>query len=217
MDLLLAVYLLVASVDPLVVLFYGEGYISASTIAFDSKHSERATHFTGLHSQEHLSQYVPENRTFSWGRLEAEVRAAAEGDPHGELARALPAEARAGGFKPWLKKRLKELMVFLVRSGQDKFLRKPGCFNPLAMDLLIDSAFDIWILEVNSYPWMSWETQWGRRWMWSLLDEMLDIQLEVARKQRAGESLAELKSPRGWETVINEAAGYSFTEEGSCP
>ena len=193
---------LVASVDPLLAFVHRDGYMGHSTQAFDLGAVDEAVHLTGLHSQESLKEYHAENRTVNWDDFAAVIdRDYPEFGPGG----ADP--AKRGGFRAWFQRQVKGLMTFVLEAAAPRLERHPHSFNPLAIDLLVDERFQLWLLEVNPHPFMSYESEWGRRWMRGVVEEMLDIQLEVYRKKEAGEPLREIAAADKWEPIINTSGG----------
>ena len=142
----LRVYVLVASTEPLVVYQNQDGYISASQLKFNSTDfNSRATHLTGLHEQEQLgANYNSEHRMYT---LE-------------EFSHMVSAEypERFGTSDLFLRRlteSIKSIARYTVLSAQDINVKQSGSsfFNPLALDLLMNANFELFLLEVNCYPW----------------------------------------------------------------
>ena len=54
-----------------------------------------------------------------------------------------------------LTESIKSIARYTVLSAQDINVKQSGSsfFNPLALDLLMNANFELFLLEVNCYPW----------------------------------------------------------------
>ena len=86
-------------------------------------------------------------------------------------------------------------------------------FNPIAVDFLLDDTFQLWLLELNSYPWMSYETNKDKIWMEELVKEMIDIEIEIQKNGCDGMRASDLINPRKWKDLLN-MDDQNYTE---CP
>jgi len=204
----LRAYALISSVKPFVAFMHRDGYAGTSMHKYNASAEDLGVHLTGMHTQAKDTAYDAEERVISWGRLASMIEEELQG-----------VEVVTGGlpFIEWLRQQTKRVVLWLLYSAKPGLVGSRGSFNVLAFDLLLDDQMRLWVLEANAYPWLSWETEWGKTWMHGLIDEMLDIQLEVFDKKRAGKRLESLESPQAWEVIANEDSGEELFPYGSCP
>lgn len=226
-------YATVASTKPFVLLIDSVGYVSAAAVSFDAKWTDGANvtqHLTGMHTQQLHVSYSKDRRTYPWDDVAQmvydEADAATRERMRGELkmllrqrdARGWSAEVPRGGAamaSSWFREKVFAVVSFALRSGRVQYPLVGYNFNCVALDLLLDSHLNFWVLEVNSYPWMSYETEWGRRYMRSVVEELIDVQLEILRRQRANVSLAGLS--RHLKSFVDVENEHERAVTDACP
>jgi len=204
----LRAYILISSVEPFVAFMHEDGYAGSSMRSYNATGKDLAVHLTGMHTQAHEPSYDGDERVRSWERL-AELISR-------ELDLELDEITKGRPVLEWLRERMMRTLLWVLYSGREGYTKKPGSFNAMAVDLLLDSDLKLWVLEVNAYPWMAWETEWGKTWMHGLVDEMIDIQLEIWEKKQTGIPLTSLQAPKKWKVLVNEDSREALFPYAPC-
>ena len=185
------------------------GYVSAAAVSFDASWTDGGNvtqHLTGMHTQQLSVSYSKDRRTYPWDDVAAMIFDEADGATRDRMRTELDALRATRGAGPgsapardgpemaraWFREKVFAVVAFAMRSARVHYPLRGFNFNCVALDLLLDSNLDFWVLEVNSYPWMSYETKWGRQYMRGVVEELVDVQVEILRRQRANASLVGL-------------------------
>ena len=57
-----------------------------------------------------------------------------------------------------IEEKIKNVVINTLESVQDSFEYKKGCFELYGFDIMIDTDFNCWLIEVNSSPAMDYST-----------------------------------------------------------
>lgn len=214
-------YVLIASTDPLrVYVSENYAYVSASAIQYNftddhfTSEASRAMALTGLHAQEPLgNDYDPSKRMYSLH----------------EVATAVEAEFPdkfGGAEEPFLKhvtKAIEVLVRFTILSVSEEgaLFKSPHHFSILAFDMLLDEDFHLWLLEVNCYPWMSFESEIHphKNWMQEMVEGTIEQVLQLEKSMKTvwnKEELKEIRPKQSWHLILDMSREGEATEP-SCP
>lgn len=61
-------------------------------------------------------------------------------------------------YEDKIEQKIKDCVINTLSSVQDSFEYKKGCFELYGFDIMIDSEFNVWLIEVNSSPAMDYST-----------------------------------------------------------
>ena len=140
----LRLYVLVTSLDPLVVHLHDEGFAKLASRPFSADRAARADRFVHLTNPDVL-------------KTDPSVDVSARNLTH----RAYRARLRADGVDDArLWDRIGHLAASVVMAGRDAILERAasagvaseGCFELLGFDVLVDAALEPWIIECNLGP-----------------------------------------------------------------
>jgi len=189
------VYWLIACLDPLLVLFYKEGTVRRNSEPFQwGDFDNPLIHVTNVARQKAHPDF--ESLTLKWD--------------FASLQRYLTDELAvtdADYLEQQIKPQMKKALSFVVHSAINTLRRRPerGLFFGLyGADFILDDTLHPWLTEVQVGPGLSLDDKVKQRVLPAMFGEATAIVLEVQRRKRSGESLAELDCVDGFEWLINE-------------
>ena len=193
----LRIYWLIASLDPLLVLMYKEGTVRLNSHPFRLEDFDNTLiHVTNVYQQKIHPGFDPSvilKWSFSdWERYLVEERKI----------------ARPDFVTNELKPRLRRCLAFVVDSARAMLAQCPGKglhFGLFGADVILDDTLCPWLAEVQKGPGLSHDDPVKRQLLPDAVGEAARIALEIRRRKRHGESLAELDAVRNFEWVIREA------------
>lgn len=62
-------------------------------------------------------------------------------------------------YEEEIEDKIKNVIINTLESVQDSFEYKKGCFELYGFDIMVDTDFNCWLIEVNSSPAMDYSTQ----------------------------------------------------------
>ena len=191
-------YWLIASVDPLLALVYGEGTVRLNNQPFSlGDLDNELVHVTNVFQQKRHPDFDAELE-LKWSLPDLETYIV-ERLGRGEF----------GLIEAELKPKLKAILQFALEAT--RHVLEPGPdgplgFNLLGVDVILDDTLRPWLTEVQLGPGLSHGDQVKREVLPGMLREAAQIVLEVQRRRRQGGSLAHLDSVSRFEWIANEAA-----------
>ena len=61
-------------------------------------------------------------------------------------------------YEDEIEPKIKNILINTLESVQDCFEYKKGCFELYGFDIMVDTEFNAWLIEVNSSPAMDYST-----------------------------------------------------------
>ena len=137
-------FALISSADPLAVWMHEEYYLRISAKPFDLEVLDLNTHLTNFS----ISKYVPKepDEPFPERMLSRQ-----------EFKEFLLAEFGPGTFEQ-LEHRFREILAASAKAAAPSLTPRPGAFELLGVDLMVDSCLQPWIIEFNATPSMEKST-----------------------------------------------------------
>lgn len=136
-------WFLITSIQPLTIWMYSTCYFRFSSKKFDLEDYHEVVHLTN-----NAVQYKYQN-------LEKEPELPAENmwQLH-EFKNYLEYIGKAGYWESSIYPQIKKIIVGSILASYDFIDARPNCFQMFGADLMIDSNFIAWLLEINSCPQM---------------------------------------------------------------
>lgn len=115
-----------------------------------------------------------------------------------------------GTFWPKIHQEMKRAISHLFRASQGMLERKPGYFDLLGLDFMLDESLQLHLLEVNSNPAMFFDSS-------PVLEELVPrllgsaVDLVLAAQHRESVDNKEVPSvPEPYELVVDESSNFYF-------
>lgn len=191
------IYWLIPSVDPLLVLMYGEGTVRLNSKPFVLDDFDNAlVHLTNAFQQKSHPEYDPSVvLKWSFADLENDVV---------RSRKLVPENFIEGRLKPQLKR----MLSFVADAAAPSLVLCPpqGLFFGLyGADVILDDTLHPWLTEIQKGPGLSFDDPVKRKVIPPMVNEAVSIVLEVQRRKRKGLSLEHLDAVSGFEWVIPPA------------
>lgn len=207
----LRVYYLIASVNPIIVLYHDGTLRVALSKYNDTDFSSTANHLTNVGQNQ-----VIDNCTASFADWEATLRAhvakSAESESFSPTVRENPLLH--------IRRQIMDALATVVASVRDASFDGYGSFthteNGFALmggDFIVDRDLNVWITEVQSSPGLGHETHSRREMYDRLLPSVVDILDEVMEKESKGEPLLPLRNTGDFELIYTGSFQYQY----DCP
>ncbi|CAG9322595.1 unnamed protein product [Blepharisma stoltei] len=165
------VYMLIASLDPLIILYH-DGFLRVSMNTYDQTSTESNVHITNtalvkeyldkINASEDQYEEVMKDQMWTFQQFLSymQEQGIVEGD----------------WINDYVRPTMKLKMLHLVRMNIEKFLWHPGVFELYGVDFMFDSKLHLWFLEVNRSPAMMATTEEKGRIQSKLIKDTLDLE-----------------------------------------
>ena len=206
----LRVYFLIASVDPLVVLYH-DGALRVST----AEYQEDDFSSTGQHLTNIGRNQVSDNCTVVFDRWEPMLLKHVANH-----AANFPPEIRRDPLNH-IRKQMKSAFAELIASvrhttlafdGHRTFTKTEDGFALLGADFILDMDLNVWMTEAQSAPGLGNETPDKKLMFDRLLTSMVDILEEVSVKQMSGKEVLPLENTGDFELVYTDKEQFRYHE-----
>jgi hypothetical protein len=191
----LRVFVLVASVEPLRVLVYRDGFVRINSVPYRLDDLSPVVHLTNTLQQRDHPSYDAGAQVWTFPQLEAYLSPQAGRSEADLLDRhLLPAVERA--------------LEFVFRAAQARLATLPAqgrCFGLYAADVLLDDELRPWLLELQVNPGLKHFDPAKRQIIPALLGETIRVVLEIRERERTGQGLERLDSLDRFRWVVREA------------
>jgi len=200
------VYMLVASVDPLIV-YYHDGFLRATLAPYDKFSSDRERHLTNTHIAFDAIKIAHFNKTYN-GKTETELR-----DSHiwsfEDLQNYLLRTSKITNenwLEDYLRPQLKKAMIHLVKMNSQFFLKQSNVYGLFGLDFVIDDKFHLWFIEANPNPQLIATSKSLGTLMEQMIRSLFEIEYALyrSRMKRAIEVIKEFMERR----TIYETMNY---------
>jgi hypothetical protein len=201
------IYMLVASVEPLVVLYH-DGFLRVSLADFDNYSQEAYAHITNTALAKDYARHRDDEEELlddqMWTMEEFEAYMIGQG---------LVSEGWLGAYvRPYMRR----AMLHIARMAYPVLMHHPGVFELFGVDFMFDSQLHLWFLEINRSPSMQATTEEKGRLQRDVIAHMIDIEFALLTGQRVDEAIEE----SGFEWVYDGRRGdmsqYHGLLEESC-
>lgn len=165
------VYMLIASMDPLIVL-YKDGFVRISMSEFNPNSSEKSSHLTNLKvgkgemKSKNLTQEEQEailqDQSWSFTRFQEYLKETGL--------------VEENWIDNYMRSHLKKVMFHLVRMNMHQLLKHPGVFELFGLDFMLDTNLNLWYLECNLTPAISQTSEEKSKINTKLIEDIVDIE-----------------------------------------
>lgn len=200
-------YFLIACTTPYMV-FFRHGYVRLTCDLYDPNSCNLSAHLTNQYMQKKNPLYsmLKEETVWSMERFNDYVNEKFM-EPKG-----LPRDWVLGVFA----KRMQQIVMQCFLSAKAKLECKPGYFDLIGCDFLIDEDFKVWLLEMNCNPALHTNCEVLKDVIPRTVTETLDLAFEIFNKSRCGLKLLPLSSQRDFVLLYcGESAGVPSTMQRS--
>jgi len=188
------VYMLIASVNPLIVLYH-QGYIRLACVPYTNDDLNLHIHLTNQFVQKKHPLYATkkEETIMNFDQFNNYV------NEHVKDEKQLENDWVLNGCT----KRMKEIMVICANACKNKLDKAHGTFDLLGFDFMIDDNMKVWLIEINVNPALHTNCAVLKLLLPPVVSETLDIVLEIFMKRKARKSLSALNSVNSFELLLN--------------
>ena len=206
----LRVYFLIASVDPLVVLYH-DGALRVSI----SEYQENDFSSTGQHLTNIGRNQLSDNCTVVFDRWEPILL-----QHVANKAANLPPEIQQDPLNH-IRKQMKSAFAELIASvrhttrafdGYRTFTKTEDGFALLGADFIVDADLNVWMTEAQTAPGLGNETPDKKLMFDRLLTSMVDILEEVSEKHISGKEVLPLENTGDFELVYTDKEQFRYHE-----
>jgi len=199
------IYMLVASVKPLIV-YYHDGFLRLSLSKYDKSSKEKNVHFTNTHLSKAIFEEARLNKEYN-GMTEDELR-----DYQMWLLEDLEDYLLKIGKikdKTWIEKELRpkfiQAYVHLARMVEESFYKTSNTFELFGLDFVMDEDLNIWFIECNASPQLIGTNERKTQFLTKMLTDIFDIQYAYFRSRmtRAFKFIKEMKLEAEKNPAIN--------------
>jgi len=168
------VYLMVASTDPLVVLYH-EGFLRVSMAPYSQDSKEQSAHITNTAlTKDYLKNHNATNSEYQEAMTEQMWT-------FDKFQSYMQAQGLVGPYwiQNYVKPAMKKSMLHLILMNYHKWLQHPGVWELFGVDFLFDKNLHLWFLEVNRSPAMQATTEEKGRIQSEMVQDELNIQFAL--------------------------------------
>ncbi|XP_071945729.1 uncharacterized protein [Antedon mediterranea] len=186
-------YMLIASTTPFIVFFH-QGYCRLSCDKYDPDSHDLALHLTNQYQQKKNPSYqdVKEDTVWSMERFNEYVNSLA---------------SEKGLSKDWVlnsfTKQMMKIMTHCFHAVKNKLECRYGFFELLGFDFLVDTDFNIYVLEINCNPALHTNCEVLKQQLPPMIEETLDIVIEVFEKTMKHKTINPIHSVRRFIQLYN--------------
>ncbi|XP_014326786.1 inactive polyglycylase TTLL10 [Xiphophorus maculatus] len=176
-------YLLIASTAPYMV-FFRHGYVRLTCDVYDPRSKNLSAHLTNQYMQKRNPLYslLKEDTVWSMESFNTYV------NERFQVAKGLPRDWVLGAFA----KRMQQIMTQCFFAVKTKLDCRPGFFDLIGCDFMIDEDFKVWLLEMNCNPALHRNCEVLKEVIPRTVGEALDLALELFNKCRLRQQILPL-------------------------
>lgn len=189
------VYWAIASLDPLIVLFYKEGVVHIASQPYSlDRFDDPHIHLTRTTDQplQQLDSTV-KNRTWSFSQLQNYL----------SNERGISFDFVESKLLP----QIKQSLIYSIRACQDTLKQTPPnglYFGLYAADFLIDTSLKPWLIEIQRGPSLRYDDPVKEHIIPPMLQELARVIFEIQERKRQAKSLQNLTSIKNFELIIHD-------------
>eukprot|EP00331_Platyophrya_macrostoma_P002944 CAMPEP_0176429350 /NCGR_PEP_ID=MMETSP0127-20121128/13665_1 /TAXON_ID=938130 /ORGANISM="Platyophrya macrostoma, Strain WH" /LENGTH=432 /DNA_ID=CAMNT_0017811151 /DNA_START=262 /DNA_END=1560 /DNA_ORIENTATION=- len=171
-------YMLVASVDPLIV-YYHDGFLRVSLETYDKYSNDRNVHLTNTHltkqkikelNNETLAAELTDYQMWTLNQLQDYLLQAGKiTDPN--------------WLDNYLRPTFKKAYIHLVRMSRHNYFNHSSVYEMFGLDFMLDDKLGLWLIEVNGSPQLVGTSPMKERLMIETLSDMFEIQYAYLRSK----------------------------------
>lgn len=164
-------YLLIASMDPLIILYH-DGFVRVTLDIYNSSSPDLSKHLTNLE--------IAENYLKSTNTSTSQVKQAL--DDQGWSFSQFEKYMTMGNYvtQNWmqevLRKTMKEYMLHIVRMNLELLLKHPRVFELYGLDFIMDENLHLWFIETNLTPCVTEKNEFKRDLNSKVIEDIVDME-----------------------------------------
>jgi len=177
------IYMLVASVDPLIV-YYHDGFLRVSLSKYDKNSTDKNVHFTNTHLSKEIFQKAQNDKLYD-GMTEDELR-----DYQMWTMEDLQTYLLETGkitdenwLDNYLRPKFKEAFVHISRMAEESFYKSPSVFEMYGLDFVMDENLNIFLIECNASPQLIGTNQKKTSFLIKMLQDLFEIEYAYLRSR----------------------------------
>ncbi|OMJ94729.1 hypothetical protein SteCoe_2072 [Stentor coeruleus] len=168
------VYMLIASVDPLIILYH-DGFLRVSLTQYDVSSEESGSHITNTHQ---ALEFVKTLNTTEDERDEM-MKEQMWSFEKFEDYMIKQGKVKMNWLNDYVRPLMKKKMYHLVQMHIPNLIKHPGVFEMYGLDYIFDDDLNLWLLEVNRSPAMQATTEEKGKLQGTMIKDILDIEYAI--------------------------------------
>ncbi|XP_015243084.1 PREDICTED: inactive polyglycylase TTLL10 [Cyprinodon variegatus] len=196
-------YLLIACTAPYMV-FFRHGYVRLTCDVYDPMSNNLSTHLTNQYVQKKHPHYseLKEDTVWSMESFNTYVNL------RFQVAKGLPRDWVLGAFA----RRMQQIMTQCFFAVKDKLDCRPGFFDLIGCDFLVDESFKVWLLEMTCNPALNADCEVLKEVIPRTVSETLDLTLELFSKCRLRKKILPLASQKDFVMLYSGASDHACSK-----
>lgn len=168
------IYMLIASVDPLIILYH-DGFLRVSMAQYDQSAKDSGAHITNTA----LVKEILQERNATKAEYDEAMKDQMWTFP--QFLKYMQDENVVTGdwINEYVRPTMRLKMLHLVRMNIERFMLHPRVFELYGVDFMFDSKLHLWFLEVNRSPAMQATTEEKGRIQSKLIKDTMDIEYSL--------------------------------------
>jgi tubulin monoglycylase TTLL3/8 len=154
-------WVLVTSMNPLAVWIYDEMYARFSSEDYDPN----AIYNVYMHlTNNSINKHNPHEEKIKGNMWDDAT-----------FSKYLDSKFGDGSYKKKVRSRIEDIVVWTLKSANDKIRHRDHSFEIYGFDFMIDELMNVWLIEVNSSPAMDYSTDITKRYIQNALADAMKI------------------------------------------
>jgi hypothetical protein len=177
------IYMLIASVDPLVV-YYHDGFLRVSLQTYDKNSKDPATHFTNTHLSKAIFKKAKQDGEFR-GMTESELREYQMWSME-RLTKYLYETGKIkeeNWLEAYLRPQFKRAFVHTARMVEKYLFKSSNVFEMFGLDFLLDEDLNLWFIECNASPQLVGTNPYKTEFLVKMLKDVFEIEYAYLRSR----------------------------------
>ena len=168
------IYMLIASVDPLIVMYH-DGFLRVSLAEYDRDSKESGGHITnthlalefvqGLNATDDEKEDLLNEQMWTFERFEEYMIS--------------QGKVNQTWLDQYVRPLMKKNMYHLAKMHEHHLLKHPGVFELYGLDFMFDTDLHLWLLEINRSPAMQATSEAKGQLQGTMIKDILDIQYAI--------------------------------------
>lgn len=188
-------YMLIASVDPLIILYH-DGFLRVSLTEYDRDSKESGSHITNTHLALEFVQGLNATEDEKEELLKEQMWTFKDFE---EYMVGL-GKVQTGWLDLYVRPLMKKNMYHLGKMHEAHLLKHPGVFELYGLDFIFDTDLHLWLLEINRSPAMQATSEEKGDLQGKMIQEILDIEYAILY----GADLEKVVEQTTFEMIFND-------------
>lgn len=168
------IYMVVASMDPLIVLYH-DGFLRLAAAQYEAESNESWRHITNIREAKIYLESSNFTESESSKIIESLDMTFSEFSSYLYSSHNYKYDFFSEHFRPHAKK----IMLHLIRMNYNRLLKHPRVFEIFGVDFMMDSEMRLWLIEVNTDPGIAEITKDMGKINIKFLKDLIDIEYSL--------------------------------------